>query len=328
MNTNSNKLLFFLILLFVANSCHKQVTKEMLVFKDFPNLKIGFSTQNFQKAVSLSVESLTQIIEYAAKEGFQFIELRDDVAGLSVSECKELAYIAKKNEIEIIYEIQKNPLDTGFFKVFEKSFENVMLLPGPGILRTVISKSEFDADTTKKGWNIEELLQLSVIADSCAVIAEGKNIKFIVENFNESFFGDSLSYFGLTDFFAHTSITGLQFDISNPFSKNARERSDPDKVVQYLSTMGDRWITSHLKAIYAMGGSMQPILTENPIPIEKVVSLMGQQNVCYAALELASANDLQQCFINHTSSINYLIEKNILYKVRYIFTIIHLSLLP
>lgn len=308
-----NLTLFLLLFSFLGFiSCSTQPKKNQLVYKDYPNLKIGFSTQNFQKAISLNVEGLTEIIEYASKEGYQFIEIRDNLAKLSVAECKELAGVAIKNKIDVIYEIHKNVLDTGYFKVFERGLANAVLFKGPGILRNVISKSEFDQDSGKKGWNKDELTRITGLADSCAQIAKTKNIQFIVENFIEPFFGDGSTYFGLTDFFANTSGTGLQFDLGNPFSSTSRGKADPEKVIEYLSSMGNRWVTTHLKTILSMGGEMQPYLTENPIPVEKIVEIMGKQNVLYGALELTAVPDKQLCFDNHKKSIQFLKDKGVL----------------
>jgi hypothetical protein len=212
----------------------------------------------------------------------------------------------------VIYEIHKNLLDTGYFKVFERGLNNAVLFQGPGILRTVISKTEFDADASKKGWNKDELTKITRLADSCALIAKAKKIQFIVENFNEPFFGADTTYFGLTDFFANTSGTGLQLDLGNPFRSPSRVKADPEKVKEYLSTLGNRWVTTHLKTVQSMGGEMQPNLTENPLSIEEVVAMMGKQNVLYGALELTAVPDKQQCYDNHKKSIQFLKDKGIL----------------
>jgi len=307
-----SSVLFILCLAFV--SCGTRSVKQTLRFTDFPDLQIGFSTQNFQKAMPNNIENLTEIIEYAATEGYQFIELRDDLAKLSTEECKVLAEVAKRNKVDVIYEIHKNLLDSGFFDVFEKGLDNALIFPGPGIIRTVISRSEFEDDASKKGWNKDELLLLIKIADSCASVAKTKNVQFIVENFNEAFFGDGINYYGLDNFFTNTAFTGLQFDTGNPFSKTVREKADPEEVLIFLSTFGNRWVTTHLKTINVVGGVMQPMLTDNPLPVEKVVTLMGQQNVLYAALELASVDDKEQCYANHTKSIQFLKDKGILQK--------------
>jgi len=305
-------LLFSLVILFVCFDCTNQPEKKTLEFKDYPDLKIGFSTQNFQASMPNNVANLTEIIEYASKEGYQFIELRDPLAKLTGEECMALAEVAKEKQIDVIYEIHKNPLDTGYFEVFEKGLANTIIFPGPGILRTVVSGSEFKADPSKKGWNKDEIMKLSKISDSCANIAKGKNVRFIVENFDEAFFGDGTNYYGIVDLFSQAPQTGFQLDMSNMFRKPARVMTEPEKVLDYLPTMGSQWVTTHLKTVLTMGGDMQPTLTENPIPVERIVELMGKNNVVYAAFELTSVPDKEQCFANHASSVQFLKDKGIL----------------
>jgi hypothetical protein len=119
-------------------------------FKSYPNLQIGFSTQNFQKAMPVNVQTLTECLTYASTEGYQFIELRDDFAKLDKVDCEVLAEMAKKYKIAVIYEIQINPLDSLYPEVFARALSNVQRFPGPGILRSLLSKSEFEADPGKK----------------------------------------------------------------------------------------------------------------------------------------------------------------------------------
>jgi hypothetical protein len=285
-------------------------SKRSMNFKDYKNLKLGFSTQDFQKAMPVDVPALTEIIEYASGEGYQFIMLRDELARLTTDECKSLAGVAKKNRIDVIYEIHKNPLDAGYFEIFEKGLANTLLLPGPGIMRTLVSKSEFEADSSRKGWSKDELTELARISEESASKAKAKKVQFIVENFNEAFFGEGPSYYGLNDFFANTSLTGLQFDISNPFRNTSRKKAEPGKVMDYLNTLGKRWVTTHLKT--AVAGEMQPVLTENPVSVEDVVALMARKNVPYVTLELAGVTDKKQCYVNHDISIQFLIDRGIL----------------
>ena len=104
-----------------------------------------------------SVTGLTEIIEYASKQVYQFVEVRDQFVDLSNDDCQALAEVAGKNKIDVIYVFNKNPLDTGFYRFFNKALANVLVFKGPGILRSLASTSEFDADATKKGWTKEEL---------------------------------------------------------------------------------------------------------------------------------------------------------------------------
>lgn len=301
--------LSLLALSLLIASCNQGNKSSLLKFSEYPDLKIGFTTQNFQKAMPLGVDNLIEILEYTSKEGFQFVELRDDFASLTTAESKKLSDFAKSKGIEVIYEIQKNPLDSGFYRVFEKAIKNTMQFPDPGILRVMISKSEFVSDPEKKGWTVKELYKLADIMDSCAVVAENNGLRLIIENSDESFFGDGNSYYGLADFFSNTSHTGFQFDISNPFRNSARIKSEPEKVIEFLSSMGSRWVASHIKTIEKTGGEMQPVLTDNPLPVEDVIKLMAELRVPYVSLELLAVENKEQCFENHRTSIEFLNRK-------------------
>ena len=304
------KALIITSILTVMLSCNFQPKKKMLVFQNYPNLKLGLSTQDFQLAMPFNVDNVSQIIQFASDEGFQFIEIRDVLAKLSSDECKAIARVAAKNKIDVIYVFNKNPLDTGYFKVFERALANTLLFPGPGILRTLAAKSEFDADPLKKGWNKEELKRLMGILDSSIAICKSKNVQFVIENFNEAFFGNDSTYMGMADLLANEKELLFQLDIGNLFRKTSRVTPDPEMVIKYLPSLGNRWVITHLKTI--QGGEPQPILTDNPIPVEKIIPIIGQQNIQFVMLELAAVNDKNQCFENHKISIQFLREKGIL----------------
>ena len=110
-----NIILVFLLTLFLGLvSCNSQTGKNLLVFKDYPDLKFGLSTQNFLKSMPFSVTGLTEIIEYASKQGYQFVEVRDQFVDLSNDDCKALAEVAWKNKIDVFIVFIKNPLVTDF----------------------------------------------------------------------------------------------------------------------------------------------------------------------------------------------------------------------
>jgi hypothetical protein len=288
----------------------KQTPKKTMVFRDYPELKFGLSTSNFLKSMPFDVKGLSEIIDYAAAEGYQYVEIRDFNADLTIDECKLLAFKAKENKTDVIYVFNKNPLDAGYSEVFERALNNVSIFTGPGILRALVSRTEFDKDPNKKGWTLEELNQLARIADNSALLARDKNIRFVVENGNEIFFGDGVSYYGLADFLNLSSFTGLQLDIANPFCRTSRGINDPEKIMSFLSGLGKRWIETHLKTVH--DGEPQPILTSNPIQIGRIIDLMGTMNVEFVTLELAAIEGKQRCFDNHTESIKYLRKNGVL----------------
>jgi sugar phosphate isomerase/epimerase len=286
--------------------------EKLLGFQGYPNLKLGFSTQNFLKCLPIDVKSLKVIIKYAVQEGYSFIELRDPDASLSLKDCMKLAKFAKSKDIEILYEINTNLLAPNFLSIFQKALDNTAVFSGKGIIRTIISNTEFASDINKKGWNEQELNQIVELAENCGKLAHEHNLKFIVENANEAFFGKDTVYYGFADFFNRTKNIGLQFDTANPFQNTSREKSDPQEVEKYLTTVADRWITTHLKS--GKGGVFQPVLDDNPLDLEEILSLMSANNIPYVAFELASVPDKQKCFENHSKSIDYLVGMGLMKK--------------
>ena len=280
----------------------------MKVSKEFPGIKLGFSTQNFLKAMPLGVDNLKEIIDFASEEGFSFIEIRDPQADLSTEDCGILAAYVGQKDIEVIYEIHMDLFNPGFREVFDRAVDNTAEFGSPGILRSILSWSEFASDESKKGWTREELEQITALADSCAEVALVKGVVFILENIVEPWFGDGENP-GLTDFFAATTLVGLQFDTANPFLSSCRRVADPAGVAEYLATLGSRWVTTHLKCWAE--DAFQPVLKDNPLDFETVFRLMSENKVVYGALELLAVDSKEDCFENHRKSIAYLAEKSL-----------------
>jgi sugar phosphate isomerase/epimerase len=275
----------------------------MKVSGKFPGVKLGFSTQNFLNCMPVGVDNLKALLDFASGEGYAFIELRDPAADLSPEDCKVLADHAGEKDIEVIYEMHMDLFNPGFEEVFDRALRNTASFGKPGILRSIMSWSEFAADENKTGWTAHELDYLASRADKYAAQARKLNVQFVLENIIEPWFGNDGGY-GLDDFFQETSGIGLQFDTANPFLPSCRRVADPDDVAEHLVQIADRWITTHLKS--GKNGTFQPVLDENPMSFQKIFGLMSQNKVQYAALELLSIDDKQACFDNHHKSIEYL----------------------
>lgn len=281
----------------------------MISSDKYPGVKFGFSTQNFLAAMPVEVANIKEILDFASEKGFSFIELRDPAAGLSVPDCRMLAEYAAERDIEVIYEIHKDLFAPDFRTVFGRAVENTAVFGEPGMLRSILSFSEFAADETKRGWTGEELDFITKQADSCAIAAEKTGVRFILENIIEPWFGKGDDR-GLDDFFTGSSHVGLQFDTANPFLSACRGTADPDSVVKYLASIADRWYTTHLKC--GADDRFQPVLTDNPLPYETILELMESHGVNYAALELSGVETKEACFANHMESIRYLRQKGII----------------
>lgn len=275
----------------------------MKVTDQYPGVKLGFSTQNFLNCMPVGVDNLKELLDFAADEGYAFIELRDPAADLSQEDCRGLAAYAREKNVEVIYEIHKDLFNPEFKEVFDRAVRNTAVFGKPGILRSIMSWSEFTADEDKTGWTTEELDHLASLADECAAEAKELKVQFVLENIIEPWFGNDGGH-GLADLFRETSGIGLQFDTANPFLPSCRGVADPDDVAAHLDQIADRWFTTHLKC--GKDRAFQPVLEENLIPYQKIFGLMSGNQVKYAALELLSVDDKQACFDNHRASIEYL----------------------
>jgi sugar phosphate isomerase/epimerase len=290
-------------------ACSQKTEPVMKVSDEYPGVKLGFSTQNFQKALPLSTENLKEILDFASSEGYAFIELRDPSAELGEEDCRIIASYAKQKNIEVIYEMHRDLFDPEFREVFDRAVRNTAIFGKPGILRSILSFSEFAGDPDKTGWTREELEFITSLADSCAASAKESGVQFILENIMEPWFsvdGD----LGLDAFFSGTSKVGLQFDTANPFLSSNRRPADPARVAGYMGTLKGRWFTTHLKS--GADDAFQPVLRENFMPFDRVFSLMSENGVHYAALELLAADSKEECFGNHRKSIEYLAELGII----------------
>lgn len=286
--------------------------EHRILFNDYPEMKIGFSTKNFMEALPCSAGSINELVIYAAEEGYQFIEIRDDKVNLTKTDCESIAETASQKGIELIYEINVSILDPGFPELFEKALANTEIFGEPGILRAIVVPAGFADNPARTGWEMEELKEAAVMAEKYAKAAREKGITFIVENLFEPFNGKPPLFYGMNDLFRHTRHIGLQFDLCNPFASISRKKADPDEVANFLDSIGGRWITSHIKT--CSQGVAQSVLGDNPLTIKQVTELMGRGGVHYFSLELTGTGEKGECFRNHEKSIKYLEELGIIEK--------------
>jgi sugar phosphate isomerase/epimerase len=281
-------------------------------FNDYPDLKLGFTTQNFLPVLDVTTENARKLISYAAEEGYSWIELRDPDATLSREEAEKIAEFARQNDIEVSYAIQKGLLDPDFWPTFQRGVENAAVFEGPRLFRSLGSFAEFNGNPEKLGWSEEELMRLVNIADSAAGIAEEQNLQYVIENAAEAFFGEETAYYGIAELFEKTSPeVGWQFDTANPFSVS-RVHPPADEVGQYLRAYADNLFYIHLKS--ADNGQAQTTLQANPLPFAEVFQVMQEYEVPYVAIELQAVDNEQQAFENMSKSLQYLEQEGFISK--------------
>lgn len=309
MSYRSNALLIACCLvgaLFLFGSGCGQEPTSQIDFPEHSQLRLGFTTQNFLDSLSVSVENKKELIDYAAEQGYSWIELRDPDATLSSKECEELADYAREQNVEIGYTNQRAFLDADFWDVFSRGMECARAFEGPGTIRVLASGEAFTNNEEKRGYTAEELDSLVANANRAATRAEENGLQLVVENALEPVRGDGETYFGLTEFFERVDpAVGWQLDTANFFSVS-RVPASEEEARTFLQQHADRLHYIHLKS--AQNGETRPVLGPNPLEFDLVFDQLAEHNAPYVAIELGAPEESDDIFQNHEQSLEYLQE--------------------
>lgn len=296
-----NVLIILGMALFI-NGCKHHDMK--IVSEQYPNIKWGFTTQTFIESTPVSVENAKEFIAYARKQGFSWIELRDPDASLTLEECRQIASFAALHDIEINYSTQRGFLEDDFWGVFYKAVERSAIFKGPSYCRALakIGGGEF-------GWNEEEFNLLVKTANQASAIAEKQGLRLVAENADTGIDGSGRSYYGLLQFMEQTDPKVLlQLDTANLFT--GPEPVSSEQAERLIRKYASRISYLHLKS--AKDGKPLVVLDRNPLDFETILSIMHNEGVEYVAIELVSEKEQQKNYQNMASSINYLVQKDII----------------
>jgi hypothetical protein len=111
----------------------------------YPDFQRGFITQNFAGAIPVSQNEAMKHILFAKDRGYQWIELRDPDASLSLDECKVISPLPAVN-----YTANIGLLAEGFDEFFERVAANTALFDGPRLVRLVASPGSGGAGWTDR----------------------------------------------------------------------------------------------------------------------------------------------------------------------------------
>lgn len=297
--------IFVLGVAFVA--ARVESSEKKIVLKKYPDLKIGFTTQNFLKALPVSLENSQKLIDFASDQGFVWIELRDPSAALTLDECKQIAAYARGKKIEVSYALQIGLLDPSFWEIFSRGLANAVCFDGPKTIRTLACGPEFFTNPSKKAWTLNELYKVVEAANQAANMAKTVGIQYVAENALEVIKGDGMTSFGATEFFANVNTNvGWQFDTANFFS-GARVRTQPEDARAFLEKFIGKMAYIHLKTSSKEHETL-PFLAENELDFDIIFALMATHKIRYVAIELAQEATLEAGYNNHKKSVEYLLK--------------------
>lgn len=277
---------------------------KKLAFTDYPELKLGFTTQNFIECMPVTFDNAIMLVTYAADKGFSFLELRDPDGELTFEECSEIAAYANQKGIEMAYANQRGLLDPDFMHVLKIGIKNATAFTGPKTIRATISGTNFTENPDKIGLSHEELAKAVEIANQTAQLAKEQGIQLVIENGSERFIDSNDNIYGFESFFKKVSQNvAWQFDSANPFS-NKDNFADPASVMQYLEEHSGRIKYIHLKA--AQNFKSQKVLGPSELDYGDIFRILSASDVNYISIELLVDNDIERVYKNMDLSIEFL----------------------
>jgi sugar phosphate isomerase/epimerase len=283
--------------------------ENKLVFKKYPNLKLGFTTVLFAKCgMDASVENAITFIDLASEMGFCWIELRDSNGNLKCNECKAINAYAKAKSIEVVYAgPARGPLDPDFTQILKKNQENtVAFTEGPRVVRMAETNTEFVKDPNKKAWTDDEFNQAVTVFNSAANSVKAAGLQMVIENGKLPFKGQ----FGLDELMDKANpALGFQLDTANMFIIS-RVKPTPKDAEQVIAKLAPRIVYTHLKS--SVNGVAQLVLTDNEISFDIVFETLNKFKKNYIAIELAQPNTYKEAEDNLTKSLEYLRNKGYL----------------
>ncbi len=295
-----------LVAALLGESAHAAGNK--VVLKKYPDLKIGFTTQNFVKPLPPSLENVKKLIDFAEGQGFAWIELRDANAVLTLDECKQISAYARGKKIEVGYALAVGIQDGNFGEVFGRGLANAAVFDGPRTIRTALAGEDFLKDEKKKAWTLQEVNRVVNRANRAANQAKAFGLTHVVENGREIIKGDGVTSFGTTEFFANANTNvGLQADVAN-FFVTSRTLTKPEDARVFLEKFIKKLRYIHLKTSSKEHKTM-PVLAESELEFDIVFSLMAKNKVPYVAIELDQPDKFEDCSNNLRKSVEFLMTK-------------------
>ncbi|HSR13197.1 MAG TPA: TIM barrel protein [Thermodesulfobacteriota bacterium] len=285
--------------------CGSAFAADKIVLKKYPDLKIGFTTQNFLQPLPVSLENAKKLVDWASAQGYPWIEYRDPSAKLTVDECKQLASYAKSKNLEIGYAAQVGVLDPTYDEIFKRGVENAAVFTsGPKTFRTLAAGDEFK-DPNKKGWTAQELQQIVAKVNANAETAKAKGVQYVVENSNAALKGDGSTYFGFGDLIEKFNANmGWQADVANFFAV-IRVIPAPAEAEAFLEKYKGKLHYAHVKSSSKEHKSTD-VLEENELPFDTVFKFFSANKKPYLAIELNQQKTLEDCQGNLIKSIEFL----------------------
>ncbi len=276
-----------------------------ITLSKYPTLKIGILANNFYKPLPLGKDNLKKIFDWAAANGFSWVEIRDANGSLSLTDCRDLAAYADSKGIEIVYALGIGFLDPNFDVAFIRGISNALQFKGPKVIRNSAPGPEFTADPAKSAWTKEEFDKLIAVASKAADDAKKVGLRLVLEHAFEAMKGDGVKAFGMTEIQTMGSANiGSQYDTANFFAVS-RAPVGPVEAKAYFEKFAGKTGYAHLKTSGA-DHKVTPVLGDNELDFGVFFDICAKARIDYLAIELPPQESFDECAANLQKSVEYL----------------------
>ena len=279
---------------------------DPVTLSKYPQIKVGFTSWNFSRQMPVNVANAKKWLDYAADNGFAWMELRDPAASLSLADCKDIAAYARQRKVEVVYAIAVGPLDGNYWETFSRAVANAGTFDGPRVVRTSLPGQEFATDPKKTAWTKAEFSRVVDNVNRAADTAKMFGLQHAVENSSEILKGDGDSSFGTTEFLAAVNRNaGWQIDVAN-FFVNARVPVKAEDVRAFLDKFAERLVYAHIKTATPDNKPAPALGNTNPLPFDAVFQAMAKTKTPYVAIEVPQPDSLDALYANMKQSVDFL----------------------
>jgi sugar phosphate isomerase/epimerase len=281
----------------------------VITLKKYPDIKLGILANNFYKPLPMNKDNLKKIFDWAAANGFAWVEIRDANGALTLTDCKELAAYAVSKKIEIVYALGIGFLDPNFDVAFIRGISNAAQFTGPKVIRTSAPGPEFTADPAKSTWTKAEFDVLLPIANKAADLAKKLGLQLVLEHAFEAMEGDGVNTFGMTEIQTKGNANiGSQYDTANFFAVS-RAPVTPDKAKAYFEKFASKTYYAHLKTSNAADHKVTPVLGDNELDFGVFFDICTKAKINYLAIEIPQQEKFEDAAFNLQQSVYYLKSK-------------------
>jgi sugar phosphate isomerase/epimerase len=292
---------------FSIGNLYSAGAKAKIVLKKYPDFKIGILANNFIKPLPLTKDNMKKIMDWAAENGFAWVEIRDPRADLTYVECKELADYAVTKKLEVIYALNIGFLDPQFNEVFYRGCANAALFAarGPKVIRTSAPGPEFTADTKKATWTKEEFDKILPIANNAANVAKLAGLQLVLEHAFEAMEGDGTTTFGMVEIQKKgNSNIGSQYDTANFFAVS-RAPVSPQIAKAYFENFANKTYYVHIKTC-GKDHKVTDVTSDNELDLVEIFDILAEAKINYLAFEINQKEKFEDCANNLLNSVEYL----------------------